>query len=206
MPDVVNILIMDADPIVAELLSDYLERNGMRGTLTHRQDGNKDIVARTADYDAILLDPTAPGMNTPRDLEQMVRTASPKPVILFAGRARREIIEHALEVGARGYIPKSATLRTLLNAIRFVLAGETFVPASFLSSPSERITEGGLNLSAKELEVLRQIRLGRMNKEIAQSLGLSLVSVKMHVRAVCGKLSAKNRTQAALLASQLLPD
>lgn len=206
MPDVVNILIMDADPIVAELLSDYLERNGMRGTLTHRQDGNKDLVARTADYDAILLDPTAPGMNTPRDLEQMVRTASPKPVILFAGRARREIIEHALEVGARGYIPKSATLRTLLNAIRFVLAGETFVPASFLSSPSERITEGGLNLSAKELEVLRQIRLGRMNKEIAQSLGLSLVSVKMHVRAVCGKLSAKNRTQAALLASQLLPD
>jgi len=206
MPDVVNILIMDADPIVAELLSDYLERNGMRGTLTHRQDGNKDLVARSADYDAILLDPTAPGMNTPRDLEQMVRTASPKPVILFAGRARREIIEHALEVGARGYIPKSATLRTLLNAIRFVLAGETFVPASFLSSPSERITEGGLNLSAKELEVLRQIRLGRMNKEIAQSLGLSLVSVKMHVRAVCGKLSAKNRTQAALLASQLLPD
>jgi len=206
MTDVVNILIVDADPIVAELLADYLEHNGMHGTVAGRTEGTKDLFSKAGDCDALLIDPNAPGMNAPKDIEQVVRQLMPKPVILFAGRARREIIEHALEVGARGYIPKSSSLRTLLNAIRFVLAGETFVPASFLSSPSERMTEGGLNLSPKEIEVLRQIRLGRMNKEIAQSLGLSLVSVKMHVRAICGKLSAKNRTQAALLAAQLLPD
>lgn len=206
MTDTVNILIVDSDAIVAELLTDYLERNGMRGTSAVPTDGIKDLVAKADQHDAILVDPNAPGIFAPSDLEQIVRLAKPKPVIVFAGRERREIIEHALQAGARGYIPKSATLRTLLNAIRFVLAGETFVPASFLASPTERLREDGLSLSQKEMEVLRQIRLGRMNKEIAQSLGLSLVSVKMHVRTICNKLSAKNRTQAALAASRLLPD
>ena len=206
MSDSVNILIADSDAIVTELLGDYLERHGIHGKPADDILSPEGILSSGSGVQAVLVDPNLPGIVSPNDLERLIKLAEPRPVILFSGPIRREILHHALDMGVRGLIPKSSSLRTLTNAIRFVLSGEIFVPADMWSSASDRVREGSLSLSQKEVEVLRQLRLGRMNKEIALDLGLSVVSVKMLVRTLCNKLSAKNRTQAALLASKMLLD
>lgn len=202
----VNILIADSDAIVSELLAGYLSSNGMASTPVSTLGGAAEALSKRDKIDAFLLDMDMPAVASPMQLEQVLKTYAPTPVILMASNARREVIEHAIDIGARGYIPKSSSLRTLLNAVKFVLAGETFLPASFIASSTERVQFNGISFTNREIEVLRQIRLGKMNKEIAIALGISPISAKMTVRTICGKLSVKNRTQAALLASEFLPD
>jgi DNA-binding NarL/FixJ family response regulator len=168
--------------------------------------GACDAFSKRDTIDAFLLDMDMPAVASPMQLEQVLKTYGSTPVILMSSSARREVIEHAIDIGARGYIPKSSSLRTLLNAVKFVLAGETFLPASFIASSAERVQFNGVHFNGREIEVLRQVRLGKMNKEIAIALGISPTAVKMTVRTICSKLSVKNRTQAALLASDFLPD
>ena len=62
--------------------------------------------------------------------------------------------------------------------------------------------ENRFNLTAREKDVLEHLALGEANKEIANALGLQVVTVKLHVRGICRKLDAKNRTQAALIAQE----
>lgn len=206
MSSSVNILIAESDAIVAELLGTYLELQGMRGQAAVDLKSPEGIMLSGADSQAVLVDPNLPGLASADDLERLVRLAKPRPVILLAGSVQRDFLQSVLNAGVRGLIPKSASLRTLTNAIRFVMSGEVFVPAELLSQSLDRRREDGFNLSQKEVEVLRQLRMGRMNKEIALDLGLSVVSVKMLVRSLCNKLSAKNRTQVAVLASRMSLD
>jgi DNA-binding NarL/FixJ family response regulator len=202
----VNILVADNDAIVSELLAGYLSSNGMASTPVSTLGGACDAFSKRDTIDAFLLDMDMPAVASPMQLEQVLKTYGSTPVILMSSSARREVIEHAIDIGARGYIPKSSSLRTLLNAVKFVLAGETFLPASFIASSAERVQFNGVHFNGREIEVLRQVRLGKMNKEIAIALGISPTAVKMTVRTICSKLSVKNRTQAALLASDFLPD
>jgi two-component system, NarL family, nitrate/nitrite response regulator NarL len=202
----VNILVADNDAIVSELLAGYLSSNGMASTPVSTLGGACDAFSKRDTIDAFLLDMDMPAVASPMQLEHVLKTYGSTPVILMSSSARREVIEHAIDIGARGYIPKSSSLRTLLNAVKFVLAGETFLPASFIASSAERVQFNGVHFNSREIEVLRQVRLGKMNKEIAIALGISPTAVKMTVRTICNKLSVKNRTQAALLASDFLPD
>lgn len=206
MSSSLNILIADSDAIVAELLGTYLELHGMCGKAALDLKTPEGIMMSGADAQAVLVDPNLPGLSSSEDLERLVKLAKPRPVILLAGSVQHDLLRSVLRVGVRGLIPKSASLSTLTNAIRFVMAGETFVPAELLSQAADRNRGGALNLSEKEFEVLRQLQMGRMNKEIALDLGLSLESVKVLVRSLCNKLSAKNRTQVAVLASKLQLD
>lgn len=206
MSSSVNILIADSDAIVAELLGTYFELQGMSSQPALDLTTPEGIMLSATDAQAVLADPNLPGLSSSDDLERLVQLAKPRPVILLAGSVQRDFLHAVLNAGVRGLIPKSASLRTLTNAIRFVMSGEIFVPAELLSQAVDRRRDNGFDLSQKEVEVLRQLRMGRMNKEIALALGMSVVSVKMLVRSLCSKLSVKNRTQAAVLASRMSLD
>ncbi|WP_420024505.1 LuxR C-terminal-related transcriptional regulator (plasmid) [Cereibacter azotoformans] len=153
-------------------------------------------------FDLILLDLLLPGMMPGLDaLARLVELNQTQPVVLFASGAAPNVVIEALEKGAAGYVDKSQGARSLVNAINFILAGETYLPA-FLRLTPRRSASDERGLTPKELEVLQGLTAGLMNKEIAQNLGLSEVTVKMHVRSICAKLNVKNRTQAAMVASQ----
>lgn len=91
----------------------------------------------------------------------------------------------------------------MVNALKFVAAGEIYVPASFLSDVAESASSPEIGLSRREYRVLQGLFHGKTNKEIGRELGLTEVTVKMHVRAICSKLEAKNRTHAAMIARHL---
>lgn len=181
------------------------------------------------DVDLILLDLHMPGMNGLNGL-QRVREAYPEvPVALLSGVAEKEDVEQALALGAVGYLPKTMPGKSLLKGINQIISGESFVARDHNSNeimPSyygdsepysksrpfyaglSEIDQDALDAAAgsltpREREVLGFLVGGASNKEIANALGLQVVTVKLHIRGVCRKLNARNRTQAALMAQKL---
>eukprot|EP01037_Dinobryon_pediforme_P047228 gene47228-61173_t len=123
------------------------------------------------------------------------------PVAIISGTANRAVAEQALAAGAAGFLPKDMPAKTLIHAIRFMAAGERYAPIAFMTE-KEAAPENALaqRLTKRETEVLAGLVEGRSNKEIALMLDLQEVTVKLHVKTLCKKLEARNRTHAAIIA------
>src|SRR5271165_538954 len=131
------------------------------------------------------------------------------PVIVLAYNNDAELARTAICHGAKGYIPVTMGFEIAIEAVRFVLAGGTYVPMDCLlvsgwpgGAPSQPQTSS--LVSARELSVVRAIQQGKSNKVIAYDLNMCESTVKVHVRNIMKKLKAKNRTEVAIKASELL--
>lgn len=107
-------------------------------------------------------------------------------------------IQRALEAGARGYMLKSMPPRELLDTIRQVHAGKKRVPAEVASHLAEHLSDE--ELTAREIDVLRQLAGGNRNRDIAERLSISEETVKVHIKHIMDKLGANDRTQAVAIA------
>ena len=138
---------------------------------------------------------------TPNALSDLSRLTSAVPVIVLASRNDAELARNVLGRGAKGYIPVTLGFKIAIEAVRFVLAGGTYVPTECLF-PTTRTGPTtpffGASLSSRELAVVRAIQQAKSNKIIAYELGMCESTVKVHVRNVMKKLSAKNRTDVAI--------
>jgi len=104
-------------------------------------------------------------------------------------------------MGAMGFLPKTMPAKSLVNAIRFMAMGEVYAPAGFMSGKEDaEETDFEKALSERERQVLRGLLGAKSNKEIARELELQEVTIKLHVKTLCRKLDAKNRTDAAMIA------
>jgi DNA-binding NarL/FixJ family response regulator len=107
-------------------------------------------------------------------------------------------IQRAMRAGASGYILKSMHMDELLSVIRLVHAGRRYIPPEVASRLAEHM--GDDNLTARELEVLRLIRDGHRNKQIADQLAISENTVNFHIKNLVDKLQANDRTHAVTIA------
>lgn len=147
-------------------------------------------------FDVVLLDYDMPECDGLAALGQIME-ANGKPVAFFSGMAGRSIVERALRAGARGFLPKTISLRAMRHAIKYIASGEIFLPAEYLQdagSPDRSRT----GLSPRQLRVLSLLCEGMKNKEIAASLGLPETIVKVDVKAIYKRFAVGNRTQAVL--------
>ena len=126
------------------------------------------------------------------------------PIIVLAYKNDTEMAKAAICHGAKGYIPVTLGFDIAIEAVRFVLAGGTYVPIDYLlvrswpgDPPSEALPASG-GVTARELAVVRAIQHGKSNKVIAYELGMCESTVKVHVRRIMTKLNAKNRTDVAI--------
>jgi DNA-binding NarL/FixJ family response regulator len=87
--------------------------------------------------------------------------------------------------------------KAMIGAIRLMVLGEVFMPVSFQQQAG---SANEANLTTRETEVLRALCDAKSNKEIARELNLQEVTIKLHVKTLCRKLDARNRTQAAMIA------
>ncbi len=158
----------------------------------------------------VLLDLNMPGMP---GLEAVatVREARPEtPVVILTGMQQPQMVREADRLGASGFVPKTISGASMVNALRLVLSGEKFLPSTILAA--EAAEEEGMaldptgvaarvaQLTPREKDILRHLARGGSNKEIARDLTLQEVTVKVHLKKVFRKLGVSSRVQAARLA------
>jgi DNA-binding NarL/FixJ family response regulator len=131
------------------------------------------------------------------------------PTIVLSSKYNFEVMRAVMGCGAKGYIPMTMGFEIAVEAVRFVLAGGTYVPAECLLSaipsagtPARPAASGAI--TSRELAVVRAIHQGKPNKIIAYELNMCESTVKVHVRHIMKKLRAKNRTDVAIKATALL--
>jgi DNA-binding NarL/FixJ family response regulator len=107
-------------------------------------------------------------------------------------------IQRAMRAGASGYILKSMPKNELLGVIRTVHAGRRYLPPEVAARLSEHLGED--NLTERELQVLRLIRDGHRNKQIADQLAIAETTVNFHIKNLVDKLQANDRTHAVTIA------
>ena len=120
-----------------------------------------------------------------------------KVVVLSSYEGDADIRE-AMDAGAHGYLAKGMVREELLDVIRAVHAGKRRIPAALAQTLAEHVSDD--QLSPRELEVLRFVRDGKRNKEIAAELSVAEDTIKMHVRNLLSKLGASDRTEAVTIA------
>jgi DNA-binding NarL/FixJ family response regulator len=158
------------------------------------------------DCDLVLLDLNMPGAHGLSGL-LLLRAQYPEiPVIVISAIEDPKVIRRTFELGAAGYLPKSAGPAEIRAAIDTVLKGEVVVPAGVSLTADDEQTAFARRLATltpQQIRVLMMLSDGLMNKQIAYELSISEATVKAHVSSILQKLDVDSRTQAVIAASRI---
>jgi DNA-binding NarL/FixJ family response regulator len=207
------ILIADDHPLFREALKGAVARLLPGAQIVEADSAGALFAAaeRHPDADLLLLDLNMPGTQGFSALVHLRATQPQLPIVMVSAREDPTTIQRALDHGASGFIPKSASVALISSAIDTVLGGGEWSPAPSRSSegvgPEEaEVARRVRDLTPQQFRVLAMLSEGLLNKQIAYALNVSEATIKTHMTAVLRKLGAHNRTQAVLLAGQLAAD
>lgn len=168
--------------------------------------GLERAAAEQPEPELVLLDLHMPGAHGFSSLVFLRGRHPGVPVIVVSGSEGADVQRRAAEFGAAGFIPKSAPLETIADAMRTVLRGDLWFadqdPAAGGSDDAE-LAERLESLTPQQFRVLMMIADGLLNKQIAYELEISEATIKAHVTAILRKLGLYSRTQAAVIAERL---
>jgi DNA-binding NarL/FixJ family response regulator len=195
-----RILIADDHNMVRDMFVAYLTAIGDFETTAVADVDEAAAVLAAESFDLVVLDYHMPGMNGFAGLTRIVEMVAPTPVAVMSGTSLPVVAEQALNEGACGFLPKTLPARSFVNAIRFMIAGETYLPSVMNRACGSVVEPFAGQITTREREVLIGLCQGKSNKQIASDLSLREPTIKLHVKLVCRKLGARNRTHAAMIA------
>ncbi|MBY4675938.1 response regulator transcription factor [Marinobacterium arenosum] len=169
----------------------------------------QEAVENNPDADLVLLDIHMPGTNGFSGLVFLRGQNPGMPVVVVSGSEASHVMKRAIDYGASGFIPKSAPLETISEAILAVLEGEEWLPQEIaenldeVSEEDQQFAEALASLTPQQFRVLTMLTEGLLNKQIAYELNVSEATIKAHVTAILRKLGVHSRTQAVIAAQRL---
>jgi DNA-binding NarL/FixJ family response regulator len=137
-------------------------------------------------------------------LERLVLSTARRPVAVIDDRVNPSFSERARAAGALGYWAKEYDIQRFRAALLTVIGGGASFPETAPPPKGRRGQRSGAGLSARQLAVLKEMAVGKTNREIAEALEISTGTVKLHIHAILRLIGARNRTEAALIAGRFL--
>ena len=203
----IRVLIADDHAMAREGLKQILELDGTIQIVGEAGDGYECLyLIGKLNPDIVLLDINMPNLDGIQALRIMRDDKISNKVIMLTIHKDIEYLIKALDIGCDGYVLKDSNSATLKKAIMSVYDNDGYVEPSLTpllnSSLAKRDMQPGElhNITKRELEILKLIASGMLNKEIASQLNISERTVKNHVSNIFRKISVSDRTQAAVFA------
>jgi DNA-binding NarL/FixJ family response regulator len=218
-----KILVVDDHSLLREALRGALKELQGDAAIFEASDGGEamQFVKQHADLDLILLDLKLPDRDGFEMLTELRARDPSVSIVVMSALQDRDSVMRALDLGAVGFIPKSAPRKVILGALQLVFSGGVYIPPQALSRQEkvpaipEPIASAGaqvarsatspadLGLTERQGDVLALMMRGKSNKAICRVLNLAEPTVKNHVRAILKALNVTNRTEAVIAVGAL---
>ncbi len=212
-----KVLIADDHALIRESLRTQLSRIDAQLEVYEAENAHQtlEFIVQSPVFDLILLDLLMPGAKGLELATTVCNQCPETPVVVISASDDAPLIQKAIDLGAAGFIPKSMAMDVINSAIQLVLSGGVYIPEQLLeinrgaqagrTSTSDYFARRPMppeppTLTERQREVLFLLCLGAQNREIAEELGISLHTVKIHVAAILKALQADNRTSAVVTA------
>jgi NarL family two-component system response regulator LiaR len=198
----IRVALADREHLLVQALSHLVEAEAdmvVTGLYTDNESLLRDLGKKEADV--VLTDPMRLSPMGMEMIRQLVATYPNTHVVVLTANQQEQQLFAAIRAGARGYLPKSADITEVLEAIRAVAFGEALISPELavqLLDEFARLSFQQTGLTARERDILNAIVQGDSNREIAQQLGLSEKTIKNYVSDILKKLGVRDRTEAAV--------
>lgn len=200
-------MIVDDHSMVRQGLKQLLELDGDMKVIAEAGNGKQCLqMLSNINPDVILLDINMPEVNGLEVLEKLHSNGTKYKVIVLTVHSEVEYLLKAIDIGINGYMLKDSNLDELKKAITAVFNGETYIEPNMipLMNNQQQRRESEIDvinsMTKRELDVLKLLARGMLNRDIADHLEISERTVKNHIFSIFKKLNVTDRTQAAVFA------
>jgi DNA-binding NarL/FixJ family response regulator len=202
----IKVVIADDHPLIRQGIKQIIELESDINVIGQAANGEEAVkMILELNPDVCLVDINMPILNGIQAIQKLKElNCKCKPIVLTIHNDRDYLIK-AIQLGAYGYVLKDAEAQVLIDAIRKVYKGESYIPSSLAAElikgyGNSAKDENEEQLTERETEVLKLIADGKSNKEIGGELFISEKTVKNHISNIFRKLNINDRTQAAIYA------
>ena len=203
----VKIMITDDHSMIREGLKSLLELDGDIEVIAEAENGEECLQKLlTVKPDVLLLDINMPKMNGLEVLKSLKDAKSKVKVLVLTVHNETEYLMKAVEIGINGYVLKDSESAELKKAIFTIYDGENYIQPSLIPALNSKMIEKNEDeiklesLTQRELQVLKELAVGKFNRDIAKEMEISERTVKNHISSIFKKLDVTDRTQAAVFA------
>ena len=197
----IRILIADDHSVVREGLVSLVKRKSDMVVVAEASNGREAVdLWKEHRPDVTLLDlrmPELDGVGAIKEIRELDENAQ---IVVLTTYDGDEDIYRAIKAGAKAYLLKDTARDALVETVRRVHAGETYLPPQLAAKLAERVS--GEALSPREIDVLQRMAIGKSNKEIGADLFISEGTVKTHIKSIFSKLDVVSRTEAVATATR----
>ncbi len=188
-------MVADKSPLIQSGIANIIDKDDRFTLLATAADGDRFLEAvRRMTFDIGIIGWNMPYLDGRGVLKALAETREPTPkIIIYTGNSSPDVPRQVMQLGGAGFCNKSESPERLVETILAVAEGRMVFPFMDMSNPANDPFDA---LTTREQELLASLSDGRTNMQIADDLGISLNTVKFHLKNLYSKLTVKNRSQA----------